>query len=373
MSFKRPTLDRLKSMTSDRSVTEELLAYCDNRFVKGLTSASHLEAMEDEAHINEWMKYVHDAEGKGVYTTLKKHLVQFRFPIKKGISRTSYYRNATLKGTDTRWIPEATGLELRDPGRLQLSLYKSLAGRIPVLVVGSKPDFKTIIQALSYRNEPKELPDSMGAAIVRGLNNWNRVAQLSSPSLLDQKSLYQDTLIVLSRSAYSGVPAEAVRQKVEEWEENSLRIRLEHECTHYFTLRCLGVMSNHLHDEIIADYMGIAAVHPNSYKQWQLLFFGLENHPSIRRSGRMSNYLSKPKISDRATEMLIQIVVQAIEHIAEFDREIGIARTPNEKKAKILALCRMNLLELAAADSPDLLYHYFKKLRTDVEEGALRN
>lgn len=62
-----------------------------------------------------------------------------------------------------------------------------------------------------------------------------------------------------------------------EWRRLSITIRLEHECTHYFTYRVLGSMRNNLLDELIADYQGIVSAIGKYRADWFLRFMGLES------------------------------------------------------------------------------------------------
>ena len=101
--------------------------------------------------------------------------------------------------------------------------------------------------------------------------------------LVPHKELYQDRLLILSDGPYSNVKAGEMGLTEQEWRRTSTTIRLEHECTHYFTLRVFGSMRNNLLDELIADYAGITAVDPTD---WFLRFMGLESFPAYREGGR---------------------------------------------------------------------------------------
>ena len=60
-------------------------------------------------------------------------------------------------------------------------LYKSFAGNVPVIVISDESDFVKIAQALLYRNSPKEIPMSMGACLINGINNWRKINLLKKP------------------------------------------------------------------------------------------------------------------------------------------------------------------------------------------------
>ena len=48
---------------------------------------------------------------------------------------------------------------------------------LPLLIAGTRADFESLVRAFTERNEPRDVPASMGACFVKGLNNWDRVAR----------------------------------------------------------------------------------------------------------------------------------------------------------------------------------------------------
>jgi hypothetical protein len=58
-----------------------------------------------------------------------------------------------------------------------------MAGRVPVPVAGDRSDFVSLVQAFAERNEPAPVPESMGACIVKGFNNWDRIATFRKNAL----------------------------------------------------------------------------------------------------------------------------------------------------------------------------------------------
>ncbi|HUS17311.1 MAG TPA: hypothetical protein VM536_20130, partial [Chloroflexia bacterium] len=310
----------------------ELLAYNANRFEHARVRAPLAVPLPPEPHVAAWTEYAQVAATEGVLPALTPRLVQLAFPISAGISETPAYRDATRRGV--RPDPAvATGLQLRAPEAIQLLLHPSVAGPIPLLVVPDRHDFVALVQALSRRNEPQPVPDSMGACMVGGLNNWDRVRRLraaweadtDTPTeaawaaefarLVPHKSLYQDRLILVSEGPYSGVSASALGLTDAAWGRLSLLIRIEHECTHYFTRRVLGGMSNNLLDELIADCMGLIGATGTYPASWFLHFVGLEAAPVYRAGGRLENYRGAPPLSDSAFAVLGRLVVAAAEHL----------------------------------------------------------
>ena len=314
---------------------EELLAYNENVFDRHKLTHPVNFPLASEAHVSAWQEYAVAAQEIGAFEVLKQRLVQLQFPIQKGISQTSTYRAATRRGVPTDGIVEATGLVLNQPEKLQLFIHQSLAGAIPVLLAGNRENFVSLVQALTMRNEPLEVPASMGACIVSGFNNWDRIRQyrqkwaVRNPGNCDenswkeefqqlilQKQLYQDRFIILSDGFYSGVSAKDMGLEESEWQRLSLIIRLEHECTHYFTYRVFNSMRNNIFDELIADYRGIVAACGYYRADWFLRFLGLESFPNYREGGRLENYRGQPPLSDRAFKILQALVKAAAENLS---------------------------------------------------------
>ena len=352
---------------SDQEI-DELTNYNKNVFQRN-DSACHIALpLPDEPFVEAWEGYAREAGEKGVFNTLREKLVQLSFPVREGISRDENYREATLRGLPAAGMPEARGLELERPGELDLYLHPTPAGRIPVLVAGHRPDFVSLVQALSRRNEPEKIPSSMGACMVKGFNNWDRIRayrekwEKANPgrcsgedwreefkNIVPRRELYQDTFIILSREEYSGVPAIELGLSPEEWRSLSLIIRREHEAAHYFTLRVFGSARNHAYDELIADCMGIVAAAGTYRPDWFLRFVGLENYPRYREGGRLENYLGSPPLSDGAFRILQALVYRASENVEKICRGVCAgADTPEGKAGLLLSLAGMSLIDLAS-------------------------
>ena len=53
-------------------------------------------------------------------------------------------------------------------------------------MAGAREDFVFLVQSLTQRNEPEPVADSMGACIVAGYNNWDRVAERYQATALSE-------------------------------------------------------------------------------------------------------------------------------------------------------------------------------------------
>ncbi len=371
------TVDARSSVLTQLGATEaeieELLAYNHNDFHRDSFVAPAALPLESEPHVADWERYQADVSSLGVLGALRSRLVQLQFPIQSGISQTENYRAATRRGTLSMGMAEATGLMLEQPEALTLVIHPTLAGAIPVMIAGCRSDFVSLVQALTRRNEPDVIPDSMGAAIVGGYNNWDRVYQYRQiwtaqqdhavnesdwqaefQRLVPQKSRYQDRFIILSRGAYSAVAAAEMGMTAADWLERSVTLRLEHECCHYFTRRLFGAMRNNALDELIADYQGIIAANNGMYRaDWFLRFAGLEAFPHYREGGRLQNYVGD--LSEGAVEVLQGLVKAAAENLERFNHQHLQDLKTREAQFRLLTLLTFFTLEDLAIDQGSLL------------------
>lgn len=326
--------------------------------------------LASEPFVAVWQEWLDQSRDQGVWATLCKYLPQLAFPIAPGMSQDPDYRAATLRGQPVAELAAAKGLILRRPESLTLHLHQGLGGAVPVLSTSDRHDFTCLVQALAKRNEPKSLPDSMGATMISGLANWARIkrfrnnwevrhpegdfAEQGMAEMVRDKAQYCDRLIILGDSPYSNVSAGELNLgggalREEDWPAHSRLIRLEHEATHYAVLRLLGFMRTNLHDELLADYMGICAAAGTFQPSWFLTFLGLEQAPVYREGGRFQNYCGD--LSPAARTVLAALVVAATEQVARFDRaENGLWDGSFGRATTLLAMAVHSLEEIAAAD-----------------------
>jgi hypothetical protein len=357
-------------------VAQELLAYNDTRFDHTAFHTGGRFALADELHVETWREYAAQAASDGAWATLRRRLPQLSFPIRAGISQSETYLNATRRGIGVGGMAEAEGLTLQAPQLLRLEIHPTPAGAVPLLHTGCREDFVALIQALTRSNEPAPIPPSLGAMLVAGYVNWDRIRRLreqwereregtadtSESAWMEElrtqikphRHLYQDTFILLTDTPYSGVPAGALGLTEAEWRAISVRIRVAHETTHYLTRRLFGSARNNILDELIADYAGIVAGCGHYRADWFLRFMGLEAFPTYRDSGRLSYYRGQPPLSDVAFGLLQKLVKAAAENLERFDREHGRSARGAEAHIGLLAtLTQLTLEELALPDASD--------------------
>jgi hypothetical protein len=343
----------------------ELLRYDQNPLPPPDPGATGPWPLEDEPFVEAWSRYVREAETHGVAATLRRYLPQLRFPVAPGVSGTPAYRASTLAGASP---PPGPGLALRAPERLHLFLHPTAAGRVPVIVAEDRDDFTALVRALARRNEPSPVPPAMGATMVAGYNNWERIHRLRTrhtagtldaggagtwaeafARIRSQKELYQDRFILLSTGPYSGVAGADLGLEEEAWLRASRTVRLEHECTHYFTRRVLGHMRSHLLDEVVADFVGISCAAGEYRAGWFLRFMGLEHPERYRPGGRLEHYRGTPPLSDDAFVLLQALVRSAAARLETAARNHpGICTTAQGRARCILTLASLTLSEMAA-------------------------
>lgn len=363
----------LQSFVSNEEAINELIEYAENKFVK---HSEEVSITHNEPYIEAWQRYANEAQEHGVFETLQQYFNQLKFPIDKGISKTESYRNATLRGQS---VMSESRLQLRHPDWLQLKIFESpLIGKVPVIVVPDQDDFYKLVCVFGHKNEPAEIPQSMGAIFINGIYNWDRIHRLKSSwmqqnpmnpnwvshfknKVIPYPALFRDKLMILSAKNYSNVGARKLEISESEWKEASLRIRREHECAHLFTLKYYGCMNNNMHDELVADYAGIVSAKGQYDANWFLHFLGLEDYPKYRKGGRLENYQGAEQMSEAAFDGLKTIIKQATDSVEKFDRSLGKIEDSKDLMNRIKSLCEIDLISIALPSGFDMLYNKYHK------------
>jgi hypothetical protein len=320
--------------------------------------------LADELFVSTWLRYQQEAESSGIFAVLQKNFNQLKFPISEGISRTEEYRSAVNRGIPPNQTTRQDSLQLQHPEAVQLIIHQTAAGKIPLLYTGDRQDFINLVCALTKKNEPVPIPESMGAQIVSGYNNWGRIREyrerwqranpeqdwdLEFQRLIPQKDLYQDTFVILSNNEYSGVPARDMELTKNTWRQMSLVVRREHECAHYLMRRLFGQMRNNMLDELIADYAGLVSAFGRYRAAYFLHFLGLTDYPRSWKGGRIENYRGTPALSEGAFEVLKRLVIKAAYNLESFAAIENFASSNHEECLEmIIALTYLTMEELAS-------------------------
>lgn len=356
--------------------SEKLENYLENKFkLQDNFSVIDLKINSDS---NFWKPISNNLEDRNcILSFLKDCYPQLNFPVKEGISNTTEYKNCVLKGHKFD-ISDYDEKDLIDSKNLSFEVYDSFSGYIPILTINNNEDFTKAIQTLIYKNNPVAISKSMGATLINGLNNWNKIELFKQVSLQknpnkvqsdffkelkDQPQLYKDKLIILSNKPYSNVNADVLNLDDQMWLKYSLIIRKEHECTHLYTLKKYGKATNNLHDELIADYIGIIKANGDYNKDWMLNFMGLENFPHYRKGARLENYINQTNLDEQDFKNLTLIVKLAIDSIEEFHKLAGNPTSNDDISARIDTLCENSLIAIADSKKiKNIFEEYSKKL-----------
>ena len=364
-------MELIKEYTQNKQVGKNIEIYCKNNFIENasLKYCTDNQWGEENPSVSTWSAYGSEGKRIGLFNLLRSKIVQFKFPIDRNISKTEEYKNATSKGIISNNVKDC--IELKSPENLELQIHNTFVGKIPVLIIPEKDDFNTIVRAMLHRNEPHEIPSSMGAVMITGFNNWDRIHRYrddylkNNPfgnwgheftfNLAPNKELYQDRLILLSKISYSNVSHSDLGLEKQTWINYSLKIRLEHECTHFFTKVHFGCMHNNIYDELIADYMGISKVLGRFNSKWFLKFLGLEDYPIYRQGGRLENYIPEEWMYSEEFEIISKVTYEASLCLHNFDKTLGRHKSSSDRKARLLSICSIDLLTMASAQGLDKL------------------
>lgn len=231
--------------------------------------------------------------------TLSHRYHQLLLPVREGMKNTEQYKDAVLRGNCPKEVRPEFSMNENDV----LTHFAVPAGEVDVLLLSERADFEHAIRALAYRCEPTAIPDSMGASIISGLINWEKInkhmEEYAKSGFSDtdeefarftsEKANYLDTVIILSSGPYSAISAAAMNMTQTEWLEKSVTIRKYHELTHFTSTRLYPENKNAVRDEVIADMIGLIAAFGKYDTHAARLFLGIEGE-HYRDGGRLQNY-----------------------------------------------------------------------------------
>lgn len=182
------------------------------------------------------------------------------------------------------------------PDTLDIRIYDSFAGKIPIISVYDTADFEQLVTNIAYRGIRPDGIEKTGASFISGKTT---------------------RFIILSSKPYSNVPASELGLGDEkDWREKSLLLRQAHECTHYFTKQIYGISNNILHDEIMADFIGIYEAFGFYKAEWFLKFMGI-----IEGSGSRLMFYTKelPENVRKAVADLAVLSAKGLERWSDTD------------------------------------------------------
>lgn len=327
----------LRELGATSATLPELRAYCATPYSRqdGLPALP----LADEPHLLVWREYAIEAAARGAVAVLRARFPQFGFPIRTGISTEPAFRDATERGAPA--VGGADGVEFADALAVTIAVHETPAGGVPVIMAGERADFEALVRAFAERNEPVALPIAMGACLVDGLHNWDRVARhrqasdaalepergaaggARSASLGKDKKRYQDRVLLLGSGPYGAVPAAAAGRGEQEWLRDSLRIRLEHECFHYLTARLFGVIRSNLLDELLADLAGMLRALGSYRADLALRLLGIDGDGALAPDARLRLY--RDNLSEAALTVLAKLAVVVSRRLERLVEELAPA------------------------------------------------
>ncbi len=215
-------------------------------------------------------------------TELTKHDTGFLEAWESIISFAEMF--GSVNAINTKVCPKHP-IEFRSPQTVEMKMYNSFAGTIPIIYVKDPLDFEQLVTNAAYKGIRPDNISQTGASFISGRTT---------------------RFIILSAKPYSNVPASELGINDDsDWAERSMILRRGHECTHYFTKQTYGIANNILHDEIMADFIGMCEAFGYYKAEWFLRFMGL-----IEGSGGRMVFYTKtlsPNVVMAVSELLTKI------------------------------------------------------------------
>lgn len=254
----------------------------------------------------------------------KNHFVSYNENAEEDASFLDFWRNfisainekGSERAINTLLIP-ALPVKFNNPDDIFCEIYASVAGEILVIKIADAEDFEGLVTNLIYKGKRPENLSSTGASFVFG-----------------KKTRF----IILSEKPYSNVSAKTLGLDEDDWHKKSLQIRLEHECTHFYTKKYFGISMNHLHDELIADFFGISAAFGFYKAEYFEYFMGIRGS----EGSRISYYI--PDCSENLFSLLKDRASKAAFFLENLSKKEEFKRLSHSEK--IRRLCEIDLLNL---------------------------
>ena len=230
---------------------------------------------------------------------------QLSLGIKEGMSQSEEYRNIVRRGI----MPDKLTFPFELSGEEDEYTLDTPAGEVSVLYLPDRTIFEYFIKVLAYRNEPTEIPLSMGASLISGINSWRKIYAHKEEYLqsgkddwdeefarfISVKENYKDTVLIVSKGYYSALKPEYINMNSDEWLEKSKTIRIYHEISHYISRKLFIENKEVLRDEIVADAIGFIAAFGYYDSLLARKVLGIDNE-KFNRDGRLINYVSEEEL-----------------------------------------------------------------------------
>ena len=206
-------------------------------------------------------------------------------------------------------------IEFHSPEGVRLEIYDSLAGEIPIIYADDPRDFESLVTHIIYKGKRPENIGQTGASFVSGKTT---------------------RFIILSGKPYSNVPASEIGVDESDWAEKSMTLRRSHECTHYYTKQVFGISNNILHDELMADFIGLYDAFGFYKAEWFLRFMGV-----IEGSGGRLIVYTKD-LSDNAKAAVSELLEAAAKGLEIWSQSEGFKSLSNAER--INKMCHAGII-----------------------------
>lgn len=204
------------------------------------------------------------------------------------------------------------GFQFKNENQIKIGLLKTEFDPVFLIDIMNNLEFNRFLKKIVYTNDTK---NNQGSCFL-----FNEILNI----------------IVISHKPYSGVPENYFKLNEKTWLNLSTKIRLEHELTHYYTKTIYGHATNNLHDELIADFIGISQAMNEFKAKWFIEFL---QHKNKFQKCRFEIYVNNmPKKTKQAIFFTAKICANFIEKLS---KSKNFAK--KSKMEKIKFLCNIGI------------------------------
>lgn len=333
----------------------------------------------DEAHLPWWRSLATATpRGEALLGRLGEALPTLRLAIAAGASAHPAYDALVREARPYDEVANAGSIEIplggpfARPESIGLSIAEHPAGALPVLSIADRGDFVRFYRALGARGEAIAVPHGVHALYVSGLPNPGRLRELraawtaggsDAAEWPDERARraardrcwFHDRLILVHPGGYGEVKRGWRRHVADEaaWHAASMAIRIEHELAHHATHRLLGSHRLHLHDELIADFMGFTRAIGTFDAALFLEALGVPESPGnpLPEGARFRHYLGGPGGLDESDLPALRSLVAAA--AASLERFAAGLPVETSRLAPIRAIAAAGIDGLASGSWAD--------------------
>lgn len=284
------------------------------------------KSLESDESLHWWRDLLAKSAPDEWFFQLQQHLPQLLLPQTAGVSQSSSYSSAVLRGEPIKPDQLSSNPPWERLQELELSIAEHPCGDMPVLRTTSSADFHRLVRALAYRCEPVTLSDGVHAQAISGLIHWGLIRRFGSKA--------RAKLILLHESPYGSVPAHLLPWDFSEseWCRRSGVLRLEHELTHLATKRVLGQMRINLLDELIADAMGMLKATGEYSAEVFARCLGLDPIDGPTPNGRWTSYVAELSAED--AQLVLSLAMERAKELENIIKDLG----PNAMQKPMILL-----------------------------------